>query len=809
MAPSSGGPVVNARCSDGLPEGLLSCNFWSGQRRGSWSARLKCHVVRKVFGAALSTCWLLLCTILLVLPSQVFLLVEGVHYLAAQERFLTEAQYHEAVGFEDQHNVERLSFRDVYFIVSTWHSERDAAKLAKNAWLKNVWQVAFITDQKNDIYPEHQQDDFPPSEFPTIYEGKLLLWMRNTELPPDIKWVVFLPTVDAFVHLGHLYYFLQTHTPLKRGRKGGASDSDTVVASDSGGGGTREDPSEKPSESEENAEKVEAPQSTESAEGSSPTGEDGNLLERVSLVDEDERAVMYASFAPNTKVFDYDLLPCSPVIFNRAAWDRMIPEITKRECPFVESNALSLGFCSTTRGVTAVFTDALRCNPPKNWHDAADLVGFLGLSQMQPRWERNMEASALGFAGAAVRDRKRRLRRRKEYQRTATIRVQDESVERTAENGEGKPDHPEIAPMAVVDEGFPSACGSGARNYYQPGVVPNLRSLIESFCVQAPRTIRKKDNTGEGGEDGSGQEAEGPLTFSSDNPEALRDFFATRFGGVGPSDDLSRLVVLRGSPQEGENAVRSAEMLAKKQWVFWLQEEEDEQEEASATSVAASSSTKLTRSYVNEEEMRYFIRQYEANYPDLTETLAIGSITEDNHILALNGILFSPAAWRLTVERGFAGALSELFIVHSTRFVDSASRLPITLFGTVATGASLFSVRKLKSWVLHDLEIKQKEQTAWFNQLLQDWAATGYTEEPLRKVPSRVSNSTTGLMYIHGQNHIGITKSGQSGMREFRKHQALFRSANGFPIQLSNSTTVICDKTTIHEELSQLEVEEV
>lgn len=47
-------------------------------------------------------------------------------------------------------------------------------------------------------------------------------------------------------------------------------------------------------------------------------------------------------------------------------------------------------------------------------------------------------------------------------------------------------------------------------------------------------------------------------------------------------------------------------------------------------------------------------------------------------------------------------------------------------------------------------------------------------------------------------------------MREFRKHQVLFRSsAVTFPPVLTNSTTVICDRTTIAEQLAELELEEV
>ena len=55
------------------------------------------------------------------------------------------------------------------------------------------------------------------------------------------------------------------------------------------------------------------------------------------------RPVLFSNFAPSTKAMDYDLLSCAPLIFNRAAWETMRAEFTKRECPYVDSNALSIG----------------------------------------------------------------------------------------------------------------------------------------------------------------------------------------------------------------------------------------------------------------------------------------------------------------------------------------------------------------------------------------------------------------------------------------------------------------------------------
>eukprot|EP00392_Amoebophrya_sp_AT5.2_P005707 g5717.t1 len=721
--------------------------------------------------------------LLLLLQEQLFC-VFGIHFWAAQERFLTEQQYHEVVGFEHQRNLEHLSFRDVFFVISTWYSERDAARLAKSAWLENLWQVAFITDKKNDLFPAHQQDDFPPSEYPTIYEGKFVLWMRNTQLPENVRWVVFLPSVDAFVHLGHLYYFLKTHTPK-------VEHQTTAAADDEGVGGQH-------------------------------------------------RAVMFANYAPNTKVFDYDLLPCSPVILNRLAWDRMVAEITKRECPFVESNSLSLGFCSSTQGVTAVHTDALSCNPLPSWHDGLDFVAFLGLSQMEKRFDKSA--------------------------------------------------------VQVVDPGFPTKCmdgwGEGAEAGNLPGegsaeprlqtrgyfsawsTIPNLRSLVEGFCWQAetpkgggsaPENFYEHDVKMKN-EQGEGARTE-DLIFDSSEPEKLRQYFqqgssadeadrilistarteqkllaelraATRDGKVGAGPSLQAGVVSyrpsggRGSGGDGKRRPR---------WLFWVQEG-------------------LEHMYVNFQELDYFLRQFEANYDSSKEKLILGSVTEDNHILALNGLLLSPGVVHGIVAASSPNSAGSSFslletalmdpgavIVHSSKFVRYQERLPKTIYGTIATPFSVFTVQKLQQTMIFDLEEKAREHDWWFRYARQSWekapffktegkmtessslarrtasavdeTETGTSSSGVERrtalatsyfTPERIgSNSTTGIRYIHGQNHIGITKSGKAGLREFRKHQVLFRSAVGFPIQLSNSTTVICDKTTIAEDITQLEVEEI
>ncbi|CAD7934968.1 unnamed protein product [Amoebophrya sp. A120] len=772
----------------------------------------------------------------------------AIPFWSAQERFVTESEYHDLVGFQDQNATEHLSFRDVFFVISTWYSEYEHAKLAKHAWLQNLWQVAFITDKKNDLFPIHQQDDFPPEEYPTIYEGKFVLWMRNTELPEGVKWVVVLPTVDAFIHLGHLYYFLKTHTPKLRNEK-------TVL-------------------------------------------ENGQSSEDEA---EHQRAVMFASFAPNTKVFDYDLLPCGPVILNRVGWDRMVGEITKRECPFVESNALSLGFCASTQGVTTVFTEALSCNPPSGWTNGLDLVGFLGLSQMRAEFDkRQMQVVDEGFPNACNHG--------------VGIPKRGQSLPEAEEQQQ------ESAPTEGAEDQLEQAAARAMiqpRQYFQPSTVPNLRSLVESFCFQGARRTSAVGRSLLSGmmmeehpdNDRSPDEdiVEENWDFSSDDPEKLLNQFANRgpqlqiahdkksapVRGLDRPPDATDPAILASHEYEilkengdlvlsdanSEGALAEVlladvterrskkykkplrDLTADLPWVFWVQEG-------------------LRFMYVNQEEIRYFIRQFQANYDTRFAKLVVGSVTEDNHILALHGLLLSPKAVDLVVTQSLQALLldPQAVIVHSSKFVandhPTVSFLPKTIYGTIATHAGVFAVRKLKKGLVHDLEMKEREHTLWFRETEYEWrfgfasseknltqyfdrrttviekedtgSSSATRDETSRTsdhesspeminhseqqgladsdsfprealftedggpAPIKVSsNSTTGIFYIHGQNHIGITKSGAAGMREFRKHQVLFRSAIGYPIQLSNSTTVICDKTTIAEDITQLEVEEI
>ena len=56
------------------------------------------------------------------------------------------------------------------------------------------------------------------------------------------------------------------------------------------------------------------------------------------------------------------------------------------------------------------------------------------------------------------------------------------------------------------------------------------------------------------------------------------------------------------------------------------------------------------------------------------------------------------------------------------------------------------------------------------------------------------SNSTTGIHYIHGNQHIAIMKSNTAGLREFRRHQVMYRTQARFRRDARTYTTVICDK---------------
>ena len=144
--------------------------------------------------------------------------MHAIPFLARFERAYTVEQYHELVGFQNQRAVPYLSFREVFFVVSTWKQEQKFVERARNSWLKDIYNVAFIGDEVLEGFAPHLQDAFTPEDYPTIFEGKVVLWARNAELPEGIRWVVFLPTLDAFLHLGHLYYFLQSHVPVKRDR---------------------------------------------------------------------------------------------------------------------------------------------------------------------------------------------------------------------------------------------------------------------------------------------------------------------------------------------------------------------------------------------------------------------------------------------------------------------------------------------------------------------------------------------------------------------------------------------------------------
>lgn len=106
--------------------------------------------------------------------------------------------------------------------------------------------------------------------------------MQNVELPEEVRFIVILPTADIFIHLGHIYYFLQTHQPR-------------MVTL-------------------ENGTEIEPP-------------------------------VMFGHAVPSTHVFDYDYLPCGAMILNRPAYDMISMEATKRDCPYVDDVPLTVGFC--------------------------------------------------------------------------------------------------------------------------------------------------------------------------------------------------------------------------------------------------------------------------------------------------------------------------------------------------------------------------------------------------------------------------------------------------------------------------------
>ena len=110
-----------------------------------------------------------------------------------------------------------------------------------------------------------------------------MLWMRNTELPEGIKWIVVIPTIDAFIHLGHLYYFLQTHTPLPYPKT-----AEEI----------RQEQEEQEEEKKQEEERKRTIEATAEEMENKESHQEAGLHEHPMTKD---RAVMFASFAPNTK----------------------------------------------------------------------------------------------------------------------------------------------------------------------------------------------------------------------------------------------------------------------------------------------------------------------------------------------------------------------------------------------------------------------------------------------------------------------------------------------------------------------------
>merc|ERR1712194_86609 len=153
--------------------------------------------------------------------------------------------------------------------------------------------------------------------------------------------------------------------------------------------------------------------------------------------------------------------------------------------------------------------------------------------------------------------------------------------------------------------------------------------------------------------------------------------------------------------------------------------------------------------------------------------------------------------------------MGAMFAHGGSRLLASASEgRPRRPNGAIAGAGSVWSVRNLPKWVKDDLESQIIDSQWAFRRIEDTWREYNFTEESwdvrerrmgrLEHVPEM--NCSTGVHYIHGQQHIYISKAGQAGFREFRKHQILFKSGTGFPILLGNSTTVIADRTSITAE---------
>ncbi len=317
----------------------------------------------------------------------------------------------------------------------------------------SVWASNDRVPHNKPTVPPHHQDTFPPEHYPTIHEARSALWMQNSEMPPMTKWVVVLPTADTFVHLGHLYYFLQSHMPREfrreavsgsgdDGSEGGdvtnvaeavrraytplpgtsserelrfskdvpeesdEQDDPGAIAAESDADSVWGNDDVSPSEGsddeltgfsvDENGEIVQLEQKDKSQDEPAPPGfrkvKGRTTLKRRKLhyphqtvfgrpdehdeaaaktsvsggvdVDSSNSPVLFAHVLPNSRAHDYQTLTCGPMIMNKAAWDLISDQMTKRDCPYIDNVSLTLGFCATTMGIPIVHTPAIACAAP-------------------------------------------------------------------------------------------------------------------------------------------------------------------------------------------------------------------------------------------------------------------------------------------------------------------------------------------------------------------------------------------------------------------------------------------------------------
>lgn len=94
----------------------------------------------------------------------------AVPFVASHERFLSELQFHELIGYRPQEEVPHLAFREIFWVINTNQHEEQAGmiEIAEKTWAKSIWNKIYLTDKNITGVLPHHQEEFSPDNYPTI-----------------------------------------------------------------------------------------------------------------------------------------------------------------------------------------------------------------------------------------------------------------------------------------------------------------------------------------------------------------------------------------------------------------------------------------------------------------------------------------------------------------------------------------------------------------------------------------------------------------------------------------------------------------